>query len=76
MGYKKKYPRIRPDQKTYFLRNEAIDKKLFVFLIWLLWLKIGVPRAKIGFGFKTKYPILRSDQKTYFLKSNFIDKKL
>ncbi len=36
---------MRSDQITYFLKSKDIDKKL-----WLIWLKIVVPRAKIGFG--------------------------
>jgi hypothetical protein len=40
---------IRFDQKTYFLKSKAIDKKTVKIEFWLIWLKIVVPRAKIGF---------------------------
>ena len=46
------------------------------FEFWLIWLKIGVLRAKIGFGLKGKVPQDEVDQKTYFLKSKDILKKL
>ncbi len=48
-GYKTKYPRIRSDQKTHFLKNKYVHKKLLCLEFWLFWVKIVVPRAKKGF---------------------------
>ncbi len=48
-GYETKYPRMSSNSKTYFLENKDVDKKQYNFEFWLIWLKIVVPRAKIGF---------------------------
>jgi hypothetical protein len=39
---------MRLDQKTHFLKNANLDKKLVHFKFWLVWLKTAVLRAKIG----------------------------
>ncbi len=56
IGYKTKYPRIRSDQKPYFLKNEDIDKKLSYFEFWYIWLKIVVPGATIVLRLLYKVP--------------------
>jgi hypothetical protein len=48
-GYKTKYPRIRSDQKTHFLKNKDIHKKLLYLDFLLFWVKIVVPKVNIVF---------------------------
>ncbi len=47
---------MRSNYKTFYLKNEGTDKKLLHFEFWHVWLKIVVPRAKIGFWLKGKVP--------------------
>jgi len=44
------------DQKTYFLKSNDVNKKLWHFELGLIWLKIVVPRAIIVFQLKDKVP--------------------
>ncbi len=39
---------MMPDRKVYFFKNVEIGKKLCHVEFWLIWLKIMVPKAKIG----------------------------
>jgi hypothetical protein len=65
-GYNTKYPRMRSDQKTYYIKIENKCQKVGFFKFQLMHWKVMVPRAKKGFGYNTKYPRMRSDQKAYF----------
>jgi hypothetical protein len=47
---KQSNPWMSSNSKTYCLKNKDIDKKLRYFECWLIWLKIMVLKAKIGFG--------------------------
>ena len=76
LGYNTKYPRMRSDEKTYFLKNQIPVNNWEILNFSLFGGKLWFPGQKQGLGYKAKYPKMRLDQKTYFLKSKDIDKRL